>query len=120
MNSRRTPCGIFFDHLTDKFSNLSVEFGSSGFLWPGAETPKETKAGSVPGYNRFWLDDNEDVGPPRPEAAEQNPKQSIRQSQFGSRILSLQNDKLLAQGHDLETEMVSGTEKGTGDTENSR
>jgi hypothetical protein len=35
-------------------------------------------------------------------------------------MFPLQNAKLLVQGHDLESEMVSGTEKGTGDTENSR
>jgi len=38
----------------------------------------------------------------------------------GARILSLKNSKLLTQGQDFKTEMISGTEKGTNESENSR
>jgi hypothetical protein len=43
--------------------------------------------------------------------AEQNPKYSILGSQPRARIFSFEHAQLLAQGTDLETEVVAGTEE---------
>ncbi len=92
-----------------------MSLGLPGFFGRERRRQKRRK----PARCHEMLDDIEDVRPPKPDAAEQNPKQSICQSQFRLRVFSLQNAKLLAQGHDFQTEIVSGTERGTQDSEDS-
>jgi hypothetical protein len=65
----------------------------------------------MPGDNRFWFDDNQDVAPCRPKAAEQNPKHSILDSQPRARLFPFEHAQLLTEGEDLEAEVVAGTEE---------
>ena len=65
----------------------------------------------MPGDNGFWLDDDQDVSPCRPEPAEQNPKYSILESQARTRMFSLEYAQLLTEGKDLQAEVVTGTEE---------
>ncbi len=63
------------------------------------------------GDNRFWLDNDQDVALCRPKAAEQDPKHSIQGSQPRASLFSLEHAQLLAEGEDLEAEVVTGTEE---------
>ena len=65
----------------------------------------------MPRYHAFWFDDNQDVAPCRPKAAEQNPKHSILDSQPGARLFSLEYTQLLTEGKNLEAEVVARTKE---------
>ena len=65
----------------------------------------------MPGDNGFRFDDDQDVAPCRPEAAEQDPKYSILDSQPRVRLFSLEYAQLLTQSKDLEAEVVAGTKR---------
>ena len=66
----------------------------------------------MPGDDRFWFDNDQDIAPSGPHSAKENPKYPICHSQMRTRIFPLKNSQLLAKGNDLETEVVAGTEKG--------
>jgi hypothetical protein len=66
----------------------------------------------VPGDNRIWLDDDQDIAPRRPKPTEQNPKCSIPHSEARARVFSLEDAQLLAERKDLEAEIVAGPEEG--------
>jgi len=58
----------------------------------------------------FWFDDNQDVAPCRPKAAEQqSPEYSILDSQPSVRLFSLEYTQLLTEGKNLEGEVVART-----------
>jgi hypothetical protein len=65
----------------------------------------------VPADNRFRFDDNRNVSPRRPKAAEQDPKYAILNSQSRARMFSLEYAQLLTQGKDFDAEVVAGTKK---------
>jgi len=65
----------------------------------------------MPGDNGFRLDDDQDVPPCGPKAAEQNPKYSVLDSQPRARLFSLDYAQLLTEGKDFEAEVVAGTEE---------
>src|SRR5271155_5250097 len=50
-----TPTGILLAHLADQISDLAGNDGSSGLPAPHLPGPEQTKAGAMPGYDRFWL-----------------------------------------------------------------
>ena len=60
----------------------------------------------MPGDNRLWFDNDQDVTPCRPKAAEQDPKHSILDSQPRARLFSLEHAQLLTQGEDIENKTV--------------
>ena len=65
----------------------------------------------MPCDNGFRFDNDQDVAPCRPEAAEQDPKYSILDSQSRVRLFSLEYAQLLTEGKDLEAEVVARTEE---------
>jgi hypothetical protein len=65
----------------------------------------------MPGDHGFWFDDNQDLAPCRPKAAEQDPKDSILDSQPGVRLFSPEDTQLLTQSKDLETEVAARAEE---------
>ena len=80
-------------------------------LWARAKAPEQPKASPMPGDNGFRFDNNQDVTPCRPEAAEQDPKYSILDSQSRVRLFSLEYAQLLTEGKDLKAEVVARTEE---------
>jgi hypothetical protein len=64
----------------------------------------------------------QNVGPCRPEPAEQNPKHPILDPQPRARIFSFEHAQLLAQCKNLKTKVVAGTEEGaeTGEESNEK
>ena len=65
----------------------------------------------MPGDNGFRFDNDQHVAPCRPKPAQQNPEHPILRSQSRARMFSLEYAQLLAQGKDLEAEIVAGTEE---------
>ena len=55
-------------------SNLGIDLWSTRALWARAQAPEQPKASPMPGDNGFWFNDDQGVGPCRPQPAEQNPK----------------------------------------------
>jgi hypothetical protein len=62
-----TPTGIFSAHLADQFSDFARNDGSSGLAAPHLPGPEQPKAGTMPGNDRFWLDDGQRRAPVPPE-----------------------------------------------------
>jgi hypothetical protein len=71
------------------------------------------RAGSVPGNHGLWFHNDQGIAPCKPKPVNRNPKQPISLCQSGTRIITLEHEKLLAQSHDFQTEAISGTEKCT-------
>jgi hypothetical protein len=65
----------------------------------------------MPGDNGCRFDNHQDVAPGRPKPAQQNPEYPILHSQPRVRLFSLEYTQLLAEGKDLEVEVVAGTEE---------
>ena len=111
VNPGSAPGGILLHHPPDERSNLGIDLWPAKALWPRAKAPEQPKASAMPGDNGFWFDNNQDVAPCRPKAAEQNPKYSILDSQPRVRLFSLEYTQLLTEGKDLKGEVVARTEE---------
>jgi len=72
-----TPSGILLTHLADQISDLARNERSSGLAVPHLPGPEQTKAGTMPGYDRFWLDDGQRRAPVTPKAGQTDPQQAV-------------------------------------------
>ena len=77
VNSGSAPGTILVRHSPDESSNLGVDLGPAQALWTRSKAPEQPKASPMPGNNGFWLNDDKDVAPRRPQTAEQNPEYPI-------------------------------------------
>jgi len=59
MDARCTPTRILLAHLADQVSDFVGDEGSSGLPAPHLPSPEQSKAGPMPGQDRFWLDDGQ-------------------------------------------------------------
>jgi hypothetical protein len=82
MDAGRTPTGILPAHLADQISDLERNDRSSGLAAPHLPGPEQSKAGTMPGYDRFWLDDGQRRAPVTPEAGQTDPQQAVPRGQF--------------------------------------
>ncbi|HEY6306450.1 MAG TPA: hypothetical protein VI488_08360, partial [Candidatus Angelobacter sp.] len=64
--------------------------------------PVEAKAGAVPSDDRFWFDNQEDIGPTGPQAAQRGPEQPVAGVQGWSRPPAFEHGDLLAESEDLQ------------------
>ena len=69
-----TPSGILPAHLADQFSQLAGNDRASRTAAPHLPGPEQTKAGTMPGHDRFWLDDGESRAPVAPEVGKADPE----------------------------------------------
>jgi hypothetical protein len=58
MDAGCTPTGILPAHLADQISVLARDERSSGLAAPHLPGPEQPRAGTMPGNDRFWLDDD--------------------------------------------------------------
>ena len=89
-------------HPADQGSNLRRRAGSSGVsttLLPGPILPKPL---SMPPHDGVGLDDDEDLLPPRPEAAQRDPEEPIHRPHPRSRSLGREDGELPAEGEVLD------------------
>jgi hypothetical protein len=49
--------------------------------------PEQAKPGTMPGNDRFWLDDSERRAPATPEARQTDPQQAVSRGQFQASLL---------------------------------
>ena len=56
--------------------------GRPGFPQRTFPGPEQTKGGTMPGYDRFWLDDGQRRAPIAPEARQTDPQQAVARGQF--------------------------------------
>jgi hypothetical protein len=98
-NSAVTYCDLSL--YTNPANKRTIDLWSAKALRARAKAPEQPKASPMPGDNGFRFDDDQDVAPCRPEAAEQDPKYSILDSQPRVRLFSLEYAQLLTEGKDL-------------------
>ena len=72
-----TPTGILPTHLADQISDLARNDRSSGLAVPHLPGPEQTKAGTMPGHDRFWPDDGQRRAPVAPEAGQTDPQHAV-------------------------------------------
>jgi hypothetical protein len=77
VDARCTPTGILPTHLADQLSDLARNERSSGLAAPHLPGPEQTKAGTMPGYDRFRLNDGQRRAPVTPEAGQTDPQQTV-------------------------------------------
>jgi hypothetical protein len=100
-----TPVGILSAHLADQFSDLAGNDQSSRLAAPHLPGPEQAKAGTMPGNDCFWLDDDQGRAPVMLEAGEADPQQAVGGGQFQAFYCSsLKHGDLVAQSQVLEFE----------------
>jgi len=67
MDAGCTPRGVLPAHLADQRSDLGRNDGSSGLTAAHLPGPEQAKPGTMPGNDRFWLDDDDCRAPATPE-----------------------------------------------------
>ena len=82
MDAGCTPRGVLPAHLADQRSDLRRNDGSSGLAAAHLPGPEQAKPGTMPGNDRFWLDDGERRVPATPEARQTDPQQAVSRGQF--------------------------------------
>jgi len=106
-----TPTRILPAHLADQISDLAGNDRSSGLAAPHLPGPEQAKAGTMPGHDRFGLDNGQCRAPVAPEAGQQDPQQAVPWGQlrvFSSR--PLKHADLVAQSQVLQLEGSARTE----------
>ena len=101
-----SPVRVLFGQATDQTPDLLGDLRPAAAR-PGSPTPVETKTGAVPADDGLGLDDDEDVGPAGPEAAEGGPEESVQGVQYWPRPLAFEHGDLLSEGEDFEGGIAS-------------
>jgi hypothetical protein len=78
-----TATGILPAHLADQISDLARNERSSGLAAPHLPGPEQLKCGTMPSYDRFWLDDGKRRVQATPETGQADPQQAIPEVNFG-------------------------------------
>ena len=73
VNPRCTPPRILPAHPADQASDLVGNRGPSGLAAPHLPGPEPAKASTMPGHDRFWLDDGQSRTPVAPQAGQSDP-----------------------------------------------
>ena len=100
MDLGSTPVGIFFGHPGDQLPQFLGNPGPTAAC-SGAPAPVGTKAGAVPCDDGFWPDNQQDIGPARPKAAERR-EQPVRGVEGWPRSLALEDGELLAESQEFQ------------------
>ena len=82
VNAGRTPQGILSAHPADQMSDLAGNKRPSRLSATHLPGPEQAKAGTMPGNDRFWLDEGERRAPATPEARQTDPQQAVGRGQF--------------------------------------
>jgi len=112
VNAGCTPSGILAAHLANQISDLTGDGRSSRLAnMPDLPRPEEAKPGTMPGQDRFGLDDSQCRAPVTPDSRQPDPQQPVPGCQF--RALPhrpLKHPDLVAQGEVLELKGCARTE----------
>ena len=64
-------------HLADEISDLARNDRSSRLAAPHLPSPEQSKAGTMPGQDRFWFDDGQRRAPVAPKTGETDPQEAV-------------------------------------------
>jgi hypothetical protein len=108
MNTRRAPGRVLGDHAEDQFTQFPADtLPSRPSSMPREPTPIQLEPCPVPANNSLWLDEDQRSFPPRPQAAQHHPKQSVRSGKSRLRMRPLQNPELLPQRQILQSQIAA-------------
>ena len=113
MNPRRAPSQVGFGHLADESSGLLGDAAIGRAAGVRLPSPEKAKTGAVPADHGVWLDDDQDIGPARPEAGKDQPEGAVAVPKAGAARCAPQVRQLLAQSQVLDRQIHVGTEGGT-------
>ena len=116
VNLGSAPVGIVLGQASDQIPDFLRDPGSAAAR-TGSPPPVETKASTMPADDGLGFDNQEDIGPARPEAAESHPKQPVASLQWRPRSMAFEHGDLLAQSEDLQGCVASRTEKNAESTQ---
>ncbi len=109
------PAWVFLGQASDQNSDFTADLRSAP--QSGTPTPKETKPGAMPGDDGGGLDDEEDVGPAGPAAAECGPDESVQEVQGWARPFALKHGELLSEGEGFKGGVAATAEEDADDGE---
>jgi hypothetical protein len=110
MDLGSAPIGIFIGQAHDQVSEFLSNSRSTAAR-SRSPAPVKTKAGAVPSDDSFWFDNQEDIGPAGPKAAERGPEQTVADGQGWPRSLALEDGDLLAKRQNFQGSIGSGPEQ---------
>src|SRR5450432_2544530 len=113
VNPRRAPSQVGFGHLADESSGLLGDAAIGRAAGVRLPSPEKAKTGAVPADHGVWLDDDQDIGPARPEAGKDQPERAVAVPKAGAARCAPQVRQLLAQSQVLDRQIHVGTEGGT-------
>ena len=111
MDPRGTPGRVLSSHLANEVAQLAVDAGPARAPWARSPSPEQAEAQSMPANHGVGLHDDEDICPPRPEPAKEDPEEPVRGRQPGPRPPLREDGDLLTEGEVLEGEVGAITEK---------
>jgi len=105
---RSAPVRILICYAADHGSNLDGDLRPSSCT--RAPAPVEPETGSVPPNHGLRLYNNEGLGPPRPQAAQNSPEQPVQRAQAWAWMFSFEHCQMLTQSEDLKCAVAATTE----------
>ena len=112
VNFGSAPGGILPGQALDQIPQFLGDPRSAG-AWTRPPAPIQAKAGAMPADDGLRLDNQEDLGPAGPEAAEGGPEEAVARIQGRPWSLAFEHGDLMAQGEDLQRGIASCTEENT-------
>jgi hypothetical protein len=111
VNARCSPGRILGNHTEDQGPDLFADTLPSSYLADSGDPhPIQTKPRSMPVRDGSRSDQDERLGPPRPERSQRNPEQLVLGRQSTARLLRVQSQQLLTKSQVFEDEVLPGTE----------
>ena len=99
MDARRTPEWVGIEDLADQPANVVIYRSAP---WPRPPAPVEPKAGAMPANDGARFDNQQDIGPAGPDAAEVGPEEAVTSVQGWPRSLAFEHGELLAESEDFQ------------------
>src|SRR5215471_7871132 len=118
MDFGSAPIWIFLGQARDQVPEF-LRNARSTAARSRSPAPIKPKAGAMPADDGLRLDNQEDIGPTGPEAAEGGPEEAVARIQGRPRSLAFEHGDLLAQSEDLQRCVASRTEENTECTQHS-
>jgi len=112
VNPWRSPGGVLGNHTEDQLTQfLARRLPTQTASFAGDAFPVQLESGAMPTDNRFGLNDEKSPLPSRPESAQGDPEQLVRQGQAAPSLLLDNDRKLLSQSHVLKQQIAARTEE---------
>ena len=96
MNLGSAPVGILLGQTSDQIPQFLGDSRSAAAR-AAAPAPVESKTGAMPADHSLRFDNEEDIGPAGPEAAEGGPEEAVARIQGRPRSLAFEHGELLPQ-----------------------